>query len=168
MHATCGAPLRKCRRVRRGQTCAGVRSCDVRVMRACVARDACACVMCALRAGARMIGALRRVSVRWLDVVRGVAWCACCETLQTRLPCVFHGLNSQEKLDSCRSFCACNIARVPLGSRLARFLHTLARWTLHGSILATYAGLAALVPSVFHSFSSVKKSLIVAIWCKNC
>lgn len=95
-------------------------------------------------------------------------WCAVCETLETRLPSVFHGLNSQFFLDSCRLFLACLAPFNPRGTRSAGVLHMLTRWTLHGSKLATCAKLAALRPSVFHGFSTIKKSLIVAIWCIFC
>lgn len=95
-------------------------------------------------------------------------WCACCETLGSRYSSVFHGVNSQEKLDSCRLFWRCIMPCVPHGTRSAGVLRGLTHWTLHGSKLATCAKLAALRPSVFHGFSTIKKSLIVAIWCKNC
>lgn len=142
--------------------CAWCASCACVCMReACMTCAACACLGgCLVASGGR--------ARQLLDVVRGVAWCAWCETLRTRLPCVFHGLNSQEKLDTCRLFCACHAPRVPLGSRLARLLLMLTRWTLHGSILATCAELAALGASAFHKFPTIKKSLIVAIWCNFC
>ena len=125
------ALMRRCRRVRRVQACAGVRPCDV-----CVAR----------------------VSL----------WCACRETLETRLPCVFHGLNGQVFLDSCRLFWACIMPCVPRGTRSAGVLHMLTCWMLHGSKLATCAELAALVPSAFHRFSTIKFYLKVATWCIFC
>lgn len=99
-----------------------------------------------------------------LDVVRASLLFAVCETLGSRYSCVFHGLNSQVFLDSCRLFWACLMPCVPRGSRDSGVLHMLTRWTLHGLKLATCAGLAALRPSVFHSFSTIKKSLIVATW----
>ena len=95
-------------------------------------------------------------------------WCAVRETLETRSPCVFHGLNGQVFLDSCRLFWRCIMPFNPRGSRDAAVLHMLTRWMLHGSILATCAGLESLRPSMFHKFSTIKKSLIVAIWCIFC
>lgn len=68
-----------------------------------------------------MFGRLRRVFVVLLDVVRASLWRAVCETLKTRLPSVFHGLNSQVFLDSCRLFWRCLMPFNPRGTRDAGF-----------------------------------------------